>query len=99
MAFSGKKEMTDWKPGDPERRKCKVPMDCLYADQILEMHKAIYGNGTPTKGLYWMVEKNTEFISTVRRVFWPLAIGAMMGSAAAIVNLLRSTMIHLATYK
>lgn len=56
--------------------------------KVIEMHRAIYGNGDPKKGLYWMVEGNTEFINFCRTHFWKFIWVCVTGVSAAAINLI-----------
>ena len=79
-----------------ERRSCNV---CIHHDKmdknVSELHLAIYGNGDVTKSIYWMIQKNSEFIACVKRIFWPLVITSVVGVSSAVVNLLLNVYRHI----
>jgi hypothetical protein len=81
--------------GIEHRKNFVCPAHCAMISNIEETHKAIYGNGDITKGLYWMTERNTEFIKTVKRIFWPCLITALMGAISAFCNFLINVHNHL----
>lgn len=55
-------------------------------EKVNEVHNAIYGNGNPKRGLYWLVNKNSDFIRTCERILWPVVTMGICGSMAAIAN-------------
>ena len=68
---------------------------CKFEDKIVETHKAIYGNGDPKNGILWMTQKNSEFVTNVQKVFWPLVIASVIGTGAACVNFFISVFMHI----
>lgn len=77
--------MSEW--DGKERRSMKFcPEHDARVKRTEEVHKAIFGNGDVTKGLYWMVEQNTQFIRSVRQHYWVVIPIAMAGAIAAIVD-------------
>ena len=79
-----------------ERRNTSV---CVHHDdlksKLTDLHFAVYGNGDPKKSIYWMIQKNTEFIVCVKRIFWPLVITSIVGVSSTVVNLLINVYKHI----
>lgn len=72
-----------------------MEIDCKFENYMAETHKAVYGNGDPKHGLLWKMDKVLDFIHNIERIFWPLVISAMVGSGAAVLNLLGNTFLHI----
>ncbi len=91
-----------WKGEDRRKIHSICDLHCILTERITAMgikvdatHKAIFGNGDPTKSLYWMVEENTKFINTVKRIFWPLVTFSMIGVLSAFATLIKDVFFHL----
>jgi hypothetical protein len=61
---------------------------CKFEGIIMQTHEAVYGNGDIKHGLLWKMDKVIDFINNVEKVFWPVVIAAMIGSMAAVANLI-----------
>lgn len=79
----------------PERRKQAT---CGYVKEIIETHKAIYGNGDPEHGLYWKVTQNTEFINefkkNIGKIVWVVLLGCASAIGGFIVSVIRLVWQH-----
>jgi len=63
---------------------------CAYMTEIQEMHRAIYGNGSPEHGLYWKVSTNTDFIAEFKKnlnLFMWILIPAIISAIGTFIVL------------
>lgn len=78
---------------------------CMHYSEIKDMHKAIYGNGTPKEGLLWiaqenraMIQSNSDFIQSIKKnaskLMWIVIVGCLSATGGLIFSIVKLIIKH-----